>query len=592
MPTTIEVNKQSVCQLLEGGKEHPFVIPEYQRPYAWEEEEVDTLFQDLWDFTETNGGAERSGTYFLGSVVSFINENGEQEIIDGQQRITSLFLLLRAIYTKLKTLPQSNRSDNFIRQIENAIWQADKIEGIIKTDESILESRAVNDENNKVLLSILQSGIADAKATDNYSKNYLRFQQLFEQASQENPLQIYDFIYALLRQAILLPISADTQDTALTIFSTLNDRGKPLSDADIFKAGIYNKLDAAKKAEFIERWKNLEEKAEVAEESIQQLFYYYMFYLRAQDGDCKTTTPGLRKYFSDKKAERLFQDSLMTNLERILTFWSGVKSSIDEKGTTWKDDASIRTTLDILTSYPNEFWKYPVISYYLQYENEEWFNEKFLQFLKKLASELLAKYLVSPTINSVKGDILKLNHEIIKSATPSFEFKLDEEVDLSARIKTPHRKVERMLLKVIAYSEQQELLPEKWHIEHILPQRWQPNYTLDASEKSVREKIEHIGNKVPFEERLNIAASNGYFGRKKDCYKKSKIQITRKLGDSPKLEWGLEEITENDVHTAELIARILQEWKVNYRADGKNAAYIPTPEELEQIKRFRELGVI
>lgn len=64
MPTTIEVNKQSVCQLLEGGKEHPFVIPEYQRPYAWEEEEVDTLFQDLWDFTETNGGAERSGTYF------------------------------------------------------------------------------------------------------------------------------------------------------------------------------------------------------------------------------------------------------------------------------------------------------------------------------------------------------------------------------------------------------------------------------------------------------------------------------------------------------------------------------------------------
>ena len=53
---------------------------------------------------------------------------------------------------------------------------------------------------------------------------------------------VYQFIYALLNQAILLPITADTQDTALTIFSTLNDRGLPLSDADIFKAKIYNQL--------------------------------------------------------------------------------------------------------------------------------------------------------------------------------------------------------------------------------------------------------------------------------------------------------------------------------------------------------------
>lgn len=590
MSATIEVNKQSVCQLLEGGKEHPFVIPEYQRPYAWEEEEVDTLFHDIWDFAENSGGTERSGTYFLGSVVSFINENGEQEIIDGQQRITSLFLLLRAIYTKLESMAPSKKGENFKRQIENAIWRSDKLEGDIKFDESLLESRAVNDDNNKVLLSILQTGEVNPKATDNYSKNYLRFQQLYEQASQENALLIYDFIHALLKQAILLPISADTQDTALTIFSTLNDRGKPLSDADIFKANIYNKLDALKKADFIERWKNLEDKSESAEESIQQLFYYYMFYLRAQEGDSKTTTPGLRKYFSDKKSERLFQESLMINLERILVFWTAVKSRILENGNTWKDNADIRAVLDILMSYPNEFWKYPVISYYLQYEKEADFNENYLQFLRKLAAELLAKYLVTPTINSVKGDILKLNLEIIKSPTPSFEFKVDEEVDIAAKIKAPHRKVERMLLKLVAYSEQKELLPEKWHIEHILPQRWQTNYSLDASEKSVREKIEHIGNKLPFEERLNIAASNGYFGRKKDCYKKSKIQITRKMGDKGGLEWGLDEITENDVHTAELVISILKSWKENYCSVSKNNVKEPTAEELEQIKRFRELG--
>ena len=102
MPTTIEVNKQSVEALLGSGKSKPFVIPEYQRPYAWTDEQVETLFEDLWDFTATSGGTERESSYFLGSVVSYENEDGEQEIIDGQQRITSLFLLLRAIYTKLR----------------------------------------------------------------------------------------------------------------------------------------------------------------------------------------------------------------------------------------------------------------------------------------------------------------------------------------------------------------------------------------------------------------------------------------------------------------------------------------------------------
>ena len=70
MPTTIEVNKQNVEMFLGSGKSKPFVIPEYQRPYAWTEEQVETLFEDLWEFTTISGGVERESSYFLGSVVS------------------------------------------------------------------------------------------------------------------------------------------------------------------------------------------------------------------------------------------------------------------------------------------------------------------------------------------------------------------------------------------------------------------------------------------------------------------------------------------------------------------------------------------
>lgn len=93
----------------------------------------------------------------------------------------------------------------------------------------------MNNAGNEVLRKILEYGIAEEKATDNYSKNYILFQNLFDKLSMEKPLIIYQFILHLLDKTILLPIQADNQDTALNIFSTLNDRGLPLSDADILK---------------------------------------------------------------------------------------------------------------------------------------------------------------------------------------------------------------------------------------------------------------------------------------------------------------------------------------------------------------------
>lgn len=368
MPTTIEVNKQSVEALLGSGKSRPFVIPEYQRPYAWTDEQVETLFEDLWDFTATSGGTEREGSYFLGSVVSYENEDGEQEIIDGQQRITSLFLLLRAIYTKLVATPASERTaeaNNFIGKIEPAIWRTNKLTGTVDYRDILLTSRVVNNDGNGILRSILETGYADANAKDNYSKNYRNFQELFDKHSAENPLMVYQFIYALLNQAILLPITADTQDTALTIFSTLNDRGLPLSDADIFKAKIYNQLESEDKKAFIERWKDLDEQATDANESIQQLFYYNMFYYRALEKDTKTTVPGVRKYYAANKFERLYNPELIDTLFVILNLWKVVNKGEEIEDEAWPKNIKIKQTLDILSSYPNEFWKYPVVIYYV-----------------------------------------------------------------------------------------------------------------------------------------------------------------------------------------------------------------------------------
>jgi len=584
MPTTIEVNKQSVEMLLGSGKSKPFVIPEYQRPYAWTEEQVETLFEDLWEFTTISGGVERESSYFLGSVVSYENENGEQEIIDGQQRITSLFLLLRAIYTKLVATPESERTaeaNNFIGKIEPTIWRTDKLTGTVDFKNILLTSRVVNNEGNEILRAILESGKTDENAKDNYSRNYRYFQKLFDRHSTENPLMIYQFIYAVLNQAILLPITADTQDTALTIFSTLNDRGLPLSDADIFKAKIYNQLEVEAKKVFIERWKDLDEQATDANESIQQLFYYNMFYYRALDQDTNTTTPGVRKYYAANKFERLYKKELLDTLFIILNLWKVINKGEEIEGEVWSKNNKIKQTLDILTSYPNEFWKYPVVIYYVCYRNEEFFETRFARFLNKLLMELMTKYLMMPTINAVKPDILKLNSAIVASNIPIFEFKTVDVTQLEPYIHNPNRNAVRMLLKTLAYEHQDELLPTKWEIEHIFPQKWQTNYFPKESDSTIKEKIEHIGNKLPFEKKLNIVAGNGYFSKKKEEYRVSKITITNTMGTSEVMEWNLDSIIKRDLRISDEMAKIFTRWNneyLNFPID-KEKAEVPSEED-------------
>lgn len=597
--TIISVNKQSVLELLSTGRTKPFIIPEYQRPYAWTETQVETLFDDLWDFALNVGGLNRSGSYFLGSIVSFDNENGQQEIIDGQQRITSLFLLLRAIYTKLATGDDASSpaAQNFIKQIEPAIWRTDNLTVQVDYSDILLHSEVVDNDGNETLRKILQTGIANPKADDNYSKNYILFQNLYNDHCTQSPLKVYDFIYALLKQAILLPISADSQDTALTIFSTLNDRGLPLSDADIFKAKIYNHLQDDKKDDFITLWKKLEKEAIDAGESIQQLFYYYMFYLRAIENDDSSTTPGLRKYYSANKFERLYDPKLMDNISVLLNFWKVVNINHDIPEETWDNNPKVRKALDTLTSYPNEFWKYPVIIYYLSHRDKENFDESFLIFLNKLTAELMTRFIIYSTINFVKADILKLNARIIANQYPDINFRTINDIKLlESRITHPHRNIVRMLLKSFAYLHQDELLPANWQIEHILPQNWQKTFFSDTDDDIINEMIEHIGNKTPFERKLNIVASDGYFQKKQEEYIKSKIEVTKSLVNSIATDWSLSNIEHRDKIVVQEIVELIQKYNENYEiaksAQSKAVPEGPSEEFLKQLEQYKKMGLI
>ena len=420
MANTLSVNKKTINEFLSDSQKQKFLIPEYQRPYSWKEDHISTLFEDLVEFTQKKLTDKSQENYFLGTVVYFVNENNEREIIDGQQRLTSLLLFLRVIYEKLSQSEiKSDEGENFIRQIEPLIWIRNELNHKVDKNSILINSKVVSDKQNDILHKILKTGKTEDNAKDNYSKNYEFFAKLYNEflAKNSDPNAIYIFINNLLNYTIIMPIEADTQDTALTIFSTLNDRGEPLTDADIFKAKIYGNLDNDKKEEFIKKWRELEDRTKECKENMQNLFYAYMFYLRAKDKDKVSTTPKLRTYLSQNKFEKLKDEHLLTNLEHIFNL---LKFSNDLKGIdneNWSNNIQIKQVISLLKLTNNEWWKYPAVIYYLKHRTNQNFEDLYLKFLRQLFVSIFKRYSINHSINALKFPVLKLNIAHIQPPT-------------------------------------------------------------------------------------------------------------------------------------------------------------------------------
>ena len=113
-------------------------------------------------------------------------------------------------------------------------------------------------------------------------------------------------------------------------------------------------------------------------------------------------------------------------------------------------------------------------------------------------------------------------------------------------------------------------------------------------EEEVNDKLEHIGNKLPLEKKLNISASNNYFDKKKEKYKESGIAICKKLGNSSLSEWYLDNIVKNDEKICAQVKDIFKKWIADYEPIEVPEVEVPVPteEDLAMMKILREKGLI
>ena len=173
----LNVDQKTIKDLFQS-KKSDFLIPDYQRPYAWGEAECRTLWDDIFSFAIPDEGKtefDSNSEYFLGPIVTFRNED-KLEVIDGQQRLTTLMLLLRAFYSKFGHM-QDKASISTKQNIEKCLWKTDEF-GEPDMSQLKIDSEVATDNDKEEFLEILRTGIVNKEMKSKYACNFRFFLSL------------------------------------------------------------------------------------------------------------------------------------------------------------------------------------------------------------------------------------------------------------------------------------------------------------------------------------------------------------------------------------------------------------------------------
>lgn len=559
--SNLNVEQKSIFDLFSNNK-MDFLIPDYQRRYEWNIDQCSTLWDDLYSFSlpeddYTKFDSKRN-EYYLGSIVTFRNGNDQFEVIDGQQRLTTLLLLMRAFYGLFsKTKDQNSR--NIRDNLGICIWKSDEFDNISQ-DLLKIDSQVISDEDRQEFIYILKTGETLPQHKSRYAANYRFFQEKIHEFLSEAPAYVNYLPARIMRNCILLHIIGENIDAALRIFSTLNDRGKPLSDSDIFKSQFYKYYSSInKKEQFINEWKQIDEDCQKifghdSGKALDELFTRYMYYERARKNITSTTTEALRKFFEKENYSLLKSEETWTNIKSLAQFWKEISNQDSEKF----DDLT-RKHLFVLKYAPNGMWTYLVSVYFLHNKDKDGNldSTKFNEFLEKITAFIWGYAFIRPGVNSLRTPVYPEMVKIIEGKPVEFtDFKFSKN-ELENQINNFYFSNNRLLTKsMLAWwafqNDNQNVLDSDayFEIEHI--------YAKNRYDKekglSNRDRLDMLGNKSLLEKAINIRASDYKFSDKKRYYtgfvtntgaKKDKTNIAELIDLSSK----------DDFQEADILAR-------------------------------------
>jgi uncharacterized protein with ParB-like and HNH nuclease domain len=504
-----------------------FTIPLYQRAYSWTTEQSEQLLQDLIRAMENfEISPDELPPYFLGSVVLIKDENPDAQIIDGQQRITTLVILLAALRSLL-TSEDAEAITEFLCEKGNALTGTPSRYRLrLRERDALFFQKYIQDRGGIEELKDLVDTMLTESQRD-IRDNTLGFLRELQNLSQKQLLELTQFIVnkCLL---VVVSVSAPDLDSAYRIFSVLNSRGLDLSYADILKAEIISHIDADQREHYAMKWEEIE--ALLGKDNFEALFFDLRSIFSRQRSR-KGLIEEFKKYVysPDRKSStpQEFIDNILTRYAHALNYI--VKANYQFHSVPERLANEINGMFRWLNMLDNQHWIPPALYYFF----ENWSKpSQFLRFLKDL--ERLVVYFVICRVPPFKRidcyclllEAIAANEDLyaVKSPLQLGPKECREFISaLNGNLYLQHYICRYVMLrldraiadKVATYDH------ETISIEHVLPRNPAPDseWVSHFPTKDIRDRYVHrLGNLVLLSRGKNIRAENFDFDRKKREY--------------------------------------------------------------------------
>jgi uncharacterized protein with ParB-like and HNH nuclease domain len=551
----MDVQEISLGRLLELSD--VYKIPEYQRPYSWNVEQWEDLFNDIKELNENE-------VHFLGSII-VVPEGSHKlginyfNVVDGQQRLATLLTLLIAIRDLAKEKGNNNLANHINNKYLYSVTYRDNQE---KKESKLILGK----QDNNVFQKILEGEKGD--------ENHLIYNcyKFFREKILKEDLDLGKIFDKIKENIVLVHINTFTVFNAFRLFETLNDRGLELSATDLIKTYILNKVSNATDIfnNIIEDWNEMYEK--IKDKDPVKFIRRYM----------------LSKYAGKFSEKKLYEDVRLKLENKTPQEVSNFISELNNYATIYKkiydcdfSDISINKRLKELQmiEVSSSFTLLLKIMPYFENKSLErndvleimdmieifhirWgicnqatsrldriYNEICLELNNKESKEfknVIAKKLYEEIKNNVNDEIFKVN------------FCMRDFAHNQSRTKY-------ILWKLSQPTGETILNVKEIETDHILPQKLNNNwkdyliskgYKEDEINKLHREYVNKIGNLTIIKGGWNKAMSNKLFVDKKQHYQNSEISITKDL--TKFTDWTFEEIK---ARTEELAKKALNIWK-------------------------------
>lgn len=543
MATEIKCEKKVMKEIFELW----YQIPEYQRPYVWETDQVKELLEDIQNAYHSNQDAQ----YFLGSMVLKINEKSENgvtyneyELLDGQQRLSTIFLMFAVI----RDIADKKKHKQIVQQCESAVYQEEnpyinqpermRIVFYIREDVKKFVDKFVKEEDGTRRTEELQKLALDRNVNvsiRNMAAAILTIRNFFEENMDELP----GYFKYFLTKVLMIYVATEELQDAFQLFTVLNNRGVKLSNSDILKAENLKYVPEMERTDWAKKWEEMET-------YFGEDFDKFLSHVRTILVKRKASSTLLKEFEENVYSDRMYNRMTkqyepcvpllkkgQETFQYIGEFYDIYAELFDKNHYEVHRDFDIYNYLQLMSQgLGADYWVAPVMDYYKRYH-----TNGMKEFLKALDRKISADWITALSPTARIENVNAILRVIEKSSSPA-EILTSGELKIQAnefmRVVNGNvygRRYARYLLLKLDLLYQGNMVqfrpPVTISIEHILPQnpssssQWVKDFTATERE----EWTNKLGNLVLISRKKNSSQSNFDFAKKMSKYFENNIEV-------------------------------------------------------------------